>query len=62
MMKALQHVSTRELLETLKKRGQQGMLFGGEHKTDHEHLKADAEHLLKCLDSQVLSFPFEEVL
>lgn len=52
-MKKLDNVSTRELLETLKRRGQ-GI-------TKDAHLAADAAHLLKCLSDEVLDYPFAEV-
>ena len=48
----LSQVSTRELLETLKRRGSAHRDTGG------EHLEADADHLLKCLDAEVLNYPF----
>jgi len=48
----LSQVSTRELLETLKRRG------SAHPGTDGQHLEADAEHLLKCLSPEVLNYPY----
>jgi len=51
-MKKLDDVSTRELLETLRRRG----AVAGP--TPDEHLEADAEHLIKCLSPRVLNYPY----
>lgn len=48
----LSQVSTRELLEALKRRG------SAHRGTDGDHLEADADHLLKCLGDEVLNYPF----
>lgn len=52
-MKKLDDVSTRELLETLKRRGL--------YVTPDDHLAKDAEHLLGCLASEILDYPFQNV-
>ena len=51
----LSHVSTRELLETLARRGDRAKANG---EPDGDHLKTDAEHLLRCLPSDLLNYPF----
>jgi len=53
----LSHVSTRELLETLRKRGTSAKLID-RFATDGQHLEADAEHLLRCLPAEVLNDPY----
>lgn len=55
----LDHVSTRELLHTLARRGASAKVTG--ERADGEHLEADAKHLLKCLSSEVLDYPYAEV-
>jgi hypothetical protein len=47
--------TTREMLEELKTRGQVGMITE-ESSTDHNHLEADASHLLTCLPREVLDY------
>jgi hypothetical protein len=60
-MNKLDNVSTRELLETLKRRGQRALLFDYGSHQDNVHLVADAEHLLKCLNAEVLDYPYAQV-
>lgn len=52
MLVNLSQVSTRELLETLKRRG------SAHPGTDGQHLEADADYLLKCLSPEVLNYPY----
>lgn len=47
--------TTREMLEELKSRGQVGMIAGDNAK-DHEHMEADASHLLTCLPASILDY------
>jgi hypothetical protein len=51
-MKKLDDVSTRELLETLRRRhGQHGP-------APDDHLAADADHLLSCVGGEILDYPY----
>jgi hypothetical protein len=47
--------STRQLLEELESRGRIGVIAGEDVK-DHEHLNADAKHLLQCMPDLVLNY------
>lgn len=55
----LDTISTTELLETLKKRGQLGVLTSGPVRQGYEHLLRDAEHLLGILPPEVLAEPYQ---
>ena len=56
-MRSLDNVSTRQLLETLRRRGRAGRINDGHR--DNQHLESDAENLLNCLAPEVLNFPFK---
>jgi hypothetical protein len=56
-MKKLDDVSTRELLETLRRRGASAA-YSKETAADGAHLRDDAAHLVSCLGDEVLNYPY----